>query len=374
MEIDPIKAKYFYENNDEKIKLNWFCYEYAFWLYDGIRKSIKLKKYRKQNDKEQIVKFCVFFSKEMKKSIFEKLGRLTDKTVFYEEYVTQYYPNQNKAINMFLLEVATKAWDGLLSDCEKCPTQCISKMYEKCVLFDRLDENEHLVEKYPEYPGLKKSIFQYTDAENISIENHIQRHFGNIDYFLQGKDDNNKDVLKIAIIKPNNEKNYWKLITIGIGAYRMNIPKEYIDVKNRIELIMCVEPDWNCSQNVYNTQDAWPIQILFKFAQILLEKKGIICRGLSIEFTSKGKIDFMGNTKYSSAMVIPCFLYDIDSDVCILPNKEIVDFACVFPLYQEEVEFYKSSTLDEMAKKFHKIFFKPVKPNRKNIVKENINE
>jgi hypothetical protein len=144
LEVDPIKAKYFYENNDEKIRLNWFCYEYAFSLYNGIRKSIKLKKFRKQNNQEQIVKFCIYFSKAMKKSIFERLGKLTNETVFHEEYVENYFPENNKTINMFLLEVAARAWDELLSVCENCPTQCISKMYEKCILFDMLDENENL--------------------------------------------------------------------------------------------------------------------------------------------------------------------------------------------------------------------------------------
>jgi effector-binding domain-containing protein len=141
LEADPIKAEYFYENDDEKIKLNWFCYEYAFFLYNEIRESIKLTKFKKQKNQEQIVKFCVYFSKEMKKSIFERLGKLTNATVIYEKYVESYFPENNKAINMFILEVAARAWDTLLAGCEICPTQCISKMYEKCTLFDMLDEN-----------------------------------------------------------------------------------------------------------------------------------------------------------------------------------------------------------------------------------------
>jgi hypothetical protein len=144
LEVDPIKAKYFYETNDEKIKLNWFCYEYAFSLYNGIRKSIKLKKFRNEKGQEQIVKFCIYFSKEMRKRIFERLAKLTNGTVFYEEYVEKYFPENTRSINMFILEAAIKAWDELLSGCERCPTRCISEMYENCILFDMLDENEHL--------------------------------------------------------------------------------------------------------------------------------------------------------------------------------------------------------------------------------------
>ena len=144
MSIDPIKAKYFYENENEKTKLNWFCYEYAFVLYKNIMEAKILKKYRKKNKNEQIVKFCVYFSKEMKRSIHEKLGRIVENTTFYEEYVKDYYPNNTNAENYLLLNVATKAWDEMLSNCVYCPTRCISEMNKKCILFDKLDENEFL--------------------------------------------------------------------------------------------------------------------------------------------------------------------------------------------------------------------------------------
>jgi hypothetical protein len=141
LEIDPIKAKYFYTNDAEKIKLNWFCFEYAFLMYSKLRKDIKFKKYRKKNTQEQIVDFCVYFAKEIKKSIYEKLGRLVDKTTIYEEYVEKYYPQNNSGENSLLLNAAAQAWDELLGNCIHCPTRCISEMYEKCIFFDEIDEN-----------------------------------------------------------------------------------------------------------------------------------------------------------------------------------------------------------------------------------------
>ena len=144
MSIDPIKAKYFYENENEKTKLNWFCYEYAYVLYKNIMEAKILKKYRKKNKNEQIVKFCVYFSKETKRSIHEKIGGIVENTTFYEEYVKNYYPNNTNKENYLLLNVATKAWDEMLSNCVNCPTRCISEMNKKCILFDKLDENEFL--------------------------------------------------------------------------------------------------------------------------------------------------------------------------------------------------------------------------------------
>jgi hypothetical protein len=144
MEIDTIKPEYFYNNEIEKVKLNWFCYEYAYVLYKNIRKNNKLKKYRKKNTQDDIVQFCVYFSKEMKNSMYQKLGGITEEIIFYEEYVEKYYPKNTRGENNMLLNVAMKAWDEILSDCEICPNRCITERDNKCVLFDLLDEDGFL--------------------------------------------------------------------------------------------------------------------------------------------------------------------------------------------------------------------------------------
>lgn len=138
LDIDPIKAKYFYNSDDEKIKLNWFCYEYSFVLYSKLRGDAKLRKYRGRNTQEQIVDFCIYFSKEMKKSIHEKLGGLVEKTTFYEKYVADYYPKNSDKENLLLLAAAMQAWDELLGNCVVCPTRCISEMNRTCIFFDEI--------------------------------------------------------------------------------------------------------------------------------------------------------------------------------------------------------------------------------------------
>ena len=50
-----------------KIKLNWFCYEYAFSLYTKIRESYDLVRYRSKHDQKEIVDYFLYFSIAMKK-------------------------------------------------------------------------------------------------------------------------------------------------------------------------------------------------------------------------------------------------------------------------------------------------------------------
>jgi len=144
MEADPIKAEYFYENENEKVKLNWFCYEYAFALYTKIRLNDDLKSYRAKNNQEEIVDFCVYFSKTMKKSIYERLSGMTEATTFYEDYVEWYYPKMKEDEKLRMLKTAMESFDEVISKCINCPVRCISEMDENCVFFDRLDEEGYL--------------------------------------------------------------------------------------------------------------------------------------------------------------------------------------------------------------------------------------
>jgi len=144
VEADPIKAVYFYTSEKDKIKLNWFCYEYAFALYSKIMESTTLNCYRSKYGQEETVKFCVYFSKTMKRSIYERLSGITESTMFYEDYVEYYYPEMKETERLYILKAAMAAWDELTASCVMCPTRCISEMYERCVLFDQLDEDEFL--------------------------------------------------------------------------------------------------------------------------------------------------------------------------------------------------------------------------------------
>ena len=37
--LDMIKPTSFYSSESEKIKLNWFCYEFSMAIYDGLEKK-----------------------------------------------------------------------------------------------------------------------------------------------------------------------------------------------------------------------------------------------------------------------------------------------------------------------------------------------
>ena len=133
----PIKAEWFYTDESEQTKINWFCFEYALEFYTFIMKSEALRKYRARNSSGEIAAFCTYFAKRMKKSVYDKLGGITPVVIIDEEYIADYYPKNTQRQNKVFIDVAGEAWDNLLSVCETCPTRCISEREKRSEFFDR---------------------------------------------------------------------------------------------------------------------------------------------------------------------------------------------------------------------------------------------
>lgn len=141
MKLDtPIKTEWFYTDEKEKTKINWFCFEYAIELYTFIMKSDTLRKYRTKNSADEIAAFCMHFSKQMKKSVYDRLNQVTSVVIIEEEYVADYYPKNTQRQNVALMDIAGAAWDTLLSACEMCPVRCISERERRSEFFDRYEQ------------------------------------------------------------------------------------------------------------------------------------------------------------------------------------------------------------------------------------------
>jgi len=136
----PIKAEWFYTDESEKTKINWFCFEYALEFYTFIMKSKALKKYRRINSSEKIAAFCTHFAKQMKKSVYDRLAKLTPAVIIDEEYIASYYPKNTRRQNKVFIAVAGEAWDNMLSACEVCPVRCIGEGKKRSEFFDRYEK------------------------------------------------------------------------------------------------------------------------------------------------------------------------------------------------------------------------------------------
>jgi hypothetical protein len=136
--FDHVQADRFYQDNADKIKLNWLCYEYANSLYSAVCTSSQLSKYRTSHTESEIADFCLYFSKRMRKSIFDKLTGVADTIMFRTSYVREFYSAMGVKQMDALLEVAISAWNHQLHGCSTCPNQCLEAGFDLTDMFDSL--------------------------------------------------------------------------------------------------------------------------------------------------------------------------------------------------------------------------------------------
>ena len=90
------------------------------------------------------------------------------------------------------------------------------------------------------------STFQpevYTEEQLAMIEDHIEMYFGeikNVFHELLSPDIH----VDISVIAPSPEKNFWTLITTGMGAHKMNVPQG-AEQLSRAELVVTLPPEWD---------------------------------------------------------------------------------------------------------------------------------
>ena len=139
MSLDKVQATNFYIDDGDKIKLNWFLYEYANLLYMKILVSPKLLRYRKFYSEDQVIAFCVYFSKRLRKSIHDRQLDHSDTVAFDGKYVYEFHPKNSFAQTQALLDAALVAWDEQLRNCAGCSHQCLNNGYEITGMFDSIE-------------------------------------------------------------------------------------------------------------------------------------------------------------------------------------------------------------------------------------------
>ena len=106
----------------------------------------------------------------------------------------------------------------------------------------------------------------YTEEEMSAVEDFIETNFGtyaNVFHEVVSPDIH----LDICIVDPTEERNYYMLVTLGMGAHRMNVPAELAEYKlERAELAIALPPDWKIHED--DEEYYWPIHLLKSLARL----------------------------------------------------------------------------------------------------------
>lgn len=185
----------------------------------------------------------------------------------------------------------------------------------------------------------------YSEKEMEAIEKHIERYFGpteNVFHELISPDIH----VDIYIIEPTPERNFYTLITGGMGAHRMTVPEELSgDRLERAELLITLPADWNIRGQEEN--DYWPIRWLKVLARLPLEENTWLGYGHTVA-TGEGERTIADNAPFQGILLVSPQDVSPRAETCRLPGGDIVNFYQLIPLYKEEMEFKLNHSADEL--------------------------
>ncbi len=193
----------------------------------------------------------------------------------------------------------------------------------------------------------------YTTAEAKCVREHVETHFGHIDRVFSEIEspDIKADIL---ILDPAPGREYYTLITHGMGAHKMTIPvedeKKYFSgyVYDRAELVMLLDKDWQIGSS--EEQWYWPIRLLKSIARVPVDEHSYVARGHTIDMAEP----FDESTDLCAAALLSCWWKkDVpNSCVCDLPSGDKVVFYNVIPVYRSELQYKLTYGFPALMEKF----------------------
>ena len=214
--------------------------------------------------------------------------------------------------------------------------------------------------------------FSYTPYEAQTIQDHIIKHYGNISRTITVKECERLD-LKLYVIEPTKEREFYTVITSGMGAYKMDLPDDFKDDNvDRIELLIYLSSNWNIDGafkqssgsttgliidgsvtpllgNI-NAQWNYPIQILKNLAQAPVNNESYFVMGNIMD----DETPFSESTHDSGGILMfPAYTTE-EGQICTLPDGQKVGFLQIMPITSDEIE--RAANLNRNLI-FHKLIF-----------------
>ena len=204
----------------------------------------------------------------------------------------------------------------------------------------------------------------YSEDEMSAIEQHIKNTFGefeNVFHELVSPDIH----VDICVVPPSEERDYYTLVTMGMGAHRMNVPEELAEYKlERAELAIALPADWKLDQESMKDEKwYWPIRLLKSLARLPIASD----TWLGFGHTMDNKENFAENTKLCAAILTGPQSTEEGGEVCTLPGGEEVNFYQVIPLYEDELDYKLEHDVDALLDKMAGISF-VVNPTRQDAI------
>ena len=210
---------------------------------------------------------------------------------------------------------------------------------------------------------LVSKAVMYTEEEMEAVEKHIVKYFGEFEKVFH--EIVSPDIhVDICMIPPNEERDYCTLVTMGMGAYRMNIPEEFAEYRlGRAELAIALPSGWKLDQeSMKDERWYWPIRLLKSTARLPIQYDTWLGWGHTLGM-GEGET-YAENTKLCGCLLIDPQTSEHGRVIGELPNGDPVNFYQLIPLYQDEMSYKIEYGSDALLEKLSGVVSYVVEPCR----------
>lgn len=212
----------------------------------------------------------------------------------------------------------------------------------------------------------RKPKYLYSQNDALALEDYITQQYGEVEtvfHELKSPDIH----LDIYVIKPTQQENYYKLVTVGVGAYQMQVPQNLQGLgMDRAELVIFLPSDWNIKG--IKDVDYWPIRMMKMVGRLPIVCKTWIGEGHSI--ASQDGNPYAENTRQNSCFLLCSMSEEGEARSLLLPSGKKVRFYEIIPTYQEEMDYKLQNGCQALVQKLYENgITKTIDPQRKNVCK-----
>ncbi|MBQ8536827.1 MAG: suppressor of fused domain protein [Clostridia bacterium] len=178
----------------------------------------------------------------------------------------------------------------------------------------------------------KKPPFLYTEKALDQYEAFVAAHFGAYDSVFHEAASQGIH-LDIIVVPPTDEHPYYKLVTMGMGAYAMQVPKNLKKYEmERAELVFFLPPDWPIAPT--RPEDCWPLLTLRALARMPLKEGAWLGSGHSVPLPATETATSFGGLLLLNAAGLEGELPELR-----IPGFGKINFYQLIPLYKEELQY-----------------------------------
>ena len=188
-------------------------------------------------------------------------------------------------------------------------------------------------------------MYLYTEKELSEYEAYVEKSLGQYDQVFHelASPDIHLDVI---MIPPTEENPFYKLVTMGAGACKMNIPAP---LKNfgleYAEYVIFLPAEWNLESS--DEKDYWPIRDLKNTARLPLYTDSWLGYGHTLQANEDGS-PYAENTGFTATMLANAVSIDGSQMSLSLSSGKKICFYLLIPIYPEELEYKMANDADAL--------------------------